>query len=74
MSTISVLDILNSRVKRSNVDGYSYKLVGEQYGLDVVIPNEMDIDEQGMSVWIPFAEDDKGNSSNQDRTRRALRS
>lgn len=42
---------------------YCYKLAGAgtqaQYGLDVVFPEQMDVEESSMSVWIPFAD---GNS------------
>lgn len=47
-------DVLDRRSKR--LAGYSYKLLGDQFGYDVPLPEQMDIDENAMSVWIPFAD------------------
>lgn len=49
------LAILETRHKR--LDGFSYKLNGDrQYGLDVVMSGDLDLDEGTMSVVIPFAD------------------
>ena len=48
------LAVLRGRGKRQ--DGFSYKLSTAEYGLDVILPEQLDIDENKMSVWIPFAD------------------
>jgi hypothetical protein len=45
--------ILNKRGEQ--LPNYAYKLSAGQYGMDVVLPDSLDIDESRMSVWIPFA-------------------
>src|SRR6202048_3663030 len=50
-----VKQILDNRNKR--LTGESYKLIGTgQYAMDLVIPEQLDIDESRMSVWINFAD------------------
>lgn len=46
--------ILQGRSKR--LDGYSYKLMDNQFGLDVVISDENEIDESNFAISIPFAD------------------
>lgn len=45
--------IIGSRITRDL--NYSYKLMDDNFGMDIAFPTEMDIDESAMSVWIPFA-------------------
>lgn len=47
--------VLDQRTKR--IDHYAYKL-GEtnSYGMDVAFGDNLDIDEERMAVWIPFAD------------------
>lgn len=46
--------ILNSRSKR--LTGEAYKLAQGQIGMDVILPEMLDIDESRMAVWLPFAD------------------
>lgn len=50
-----VLTCLDCRTKQ--LPSYCYKLIGNsQYGMDVVLPEELEIDERRMSAWIHFAD------------------
>ena len=54
----SCLALLENRTERLPTS-YSYKLApgtAGQYGLDVAFPDQMDINEQAMSVWLHFAD------------------
>lgn len=46
--------VLDSRSKR--LDNFSYKLAGSNYGLDVAIADDAEIDESAMAAWILFAD------------------
>lgn len=51
----SACRILDTRSKY--LDGFGYKLNdAEGYGLDVALPNELEIDENAMSITFPFAD------------------
>lgn len=45
---------LQERLKRQN--GYSYRLEGDKFGLDVAIDGDYEVDESEMSLVVPFAD------------------
>lgn len=41
---------------KDRLSGFSYRLADDKFGMDTIIPMELDIDESNMSVKIPFAD------------------
>lgn len=60
LDTLRAIDSLRGRAKAMPT-GHAYEIESRpgQYGLDVVLPQDVRLDESRMGIWIPFADGNK---------------